>query len=92
MGLKSGELRFDYAFVPYGDLGDSHRLTVSFKFGGDREYLTREKKLHRVYRKAENAEAISDEDDDQPAPAGNKNKKKEKSGKEPPKKEVYFMW
>lgn len=88
VGLKSGELRFDYAFAPFGDLGDSHRLTVSFKFGEDREYLSREKKLRRVYRKAEQfkaAEKEKQEKTDQPAP--DKNKKKA-----PPKKEVYFMW
>ena len=82
VGLKSGELRFDYAFAPFGDLGDSHRLTVSFKFGSDREYLSREKKLRQIYRKSE---AVPKGKQDRPAEG--KSKKKA-----PPKKENYFMW
>ncbi len=35
-GLANRELRIDYAFVPYGDLGDSHRVTVAFRFGAAR--------------------------------------------------------
>ncbi len=33
MGVRMGDMRLDYAFVPYGDLGDSHRLTASYDFG-----------------------------------------------------------
>lgn len=29
-GLKSGDWAFDYAFVPYGDLGVTHRLTLGW--------------------------------------------------------------
>jgi long-subunit fatty acid transport protein len=29
------EIDIDYAFVPYGDLGDTHRVTVNLKFGAD---------------------------------------------------------
>ncbi|OGS62257.1 MAG: hypothetical protein A3J79_01590, partial [Elusimicrobia bacterium RIFOXYB2_FULL_62_6] len=94
VGLKSGELRFDYAFAPYGDLGDSHRLTISFKFGGEREFLTREKKLRQVYRKAENAEAVTKEKKGRPAPAKKAAPAKDNGKKTPPKreKEIYFMW
>lgn len=31
-GLKYSRLNFDYAFVPYGDLGDAHRLSLSYRF------------------------------------------------------------
>ncbi len=33
LGLRNGDLRLDYAFSPYGDLGDSHRVTVALTFG-----------------------------------------------------------
>jgi hypothetical protein len=29
------EIDIDYAFVPYGDLGDAHRVTLNLKFGAD---------------------------------------------------------
>lgn len=32
-GLKIGRTGFDYAFVPYGDLGVTHRLTLGYGFG-----------------------------------------------------------
>ncbi|OGS42310.1 MAG: hypothetical protein A3J79_06500 [Elusimicrobia bacterium RIFOXYB2_FULL_62_6] len=33
-GLKLGDWGFDYAFVPYGDLGATHRLTLGRDLGG----------------------------------------------------------
>jgi len=36
VGFGNGELRLDYAFAPYGDLGDSHRVTLAFAFGAQR--------------------------------------------------------
>jgi hypothetical protein len=33
MGLALERLSFDYAFSPFGDLGNSHRFTLSFRFG-----------------------------------------------------------
>lgn len=35
-GLANRDLKVDYAFLPYGDLGNSHRVTVSFRFGKER--------------------------------------------------------
>ncbi|HBA61458.1 MAG TPA: hypothetical protein DCZ92_11715 [Elusimicrobia bacterium] len=37
MGLGYGyqDFSFDYAFVPFGDLGAAHRLSVGYKWGGD---------------------------------------------------------
>lgn len=32
-GVKFGKAGFDYAFVPYGDLGVTHRLTLGWGFG-----------------------------------------------------------
>ena len=35
-GLHNKDLRLDYAFSPYGDLGTTHRFTLSFTFGKKR--------------------------------------------------------
>lgn len=32
LGLKFGRFTMDYAFIPYGDLGDTHRMTVGLRF------------------------------------------------------------
>jgi len=36
-GLRFKKLSLDYAWVPYGDLGAAHRLTMDFKFAGTSE-------------------------------------------------------
>ncbi|MHB0995337.1 MAG: PorV/PorQ family protein [Elusimicrobiales bacterium] len=33
MGLGLERFNFDYAFAPFGEIGNSHRFTVSFRFG-----------------------------------------------------------
>src|SRR5207247_298979 len=32
IGLRHQRMSFDYAFIPLGDLGITHRLTVSYRF------------------------------------------------------------
>lgn len=32
-GFHAGDLRVDYAFAPLGDLGDTHHVAVTWKFG-----------------------------------------------------------
>ncbi|MCM2266862.1 MAG: PorV/PorQ family protein [Elusimicrobiales bacterium] len=32
LGLKFDSFAFDYAYVPFGDLGDTHRMTLGFTF------------------------------------------------------------
>ena len=32
IGLKSDRFAMDYAYVPFGDLGDTHRMTLGFNF------------------------------------------------------------
>ncbi|MDA8132258.1 MAG: hypothetical protein M0011_12205 [Elusimicrobia bacterium] len=34
VGLRSGDLTFDYAFSPYGELGSAHRVTAGYAWGG----------------------------------------------------------
>ena len=43
VGIKSGDLSGDYAFSSFGDLGDAHRITLSFRFGGSRSDGVHEK-------------------------------------------------
>jgi len=33
-GFRTGDLSFDYAFVPFGDLGTGHRASIAFAWGG----------------------------------------------------------
>jgi hypothetical protein len=33
MGVKVSDLSFDYAFVPYGHLGNTHRVSLTYQFG-----------------------------------------------------------
>jgi hypothetical protein len=32
VGLKLRSIMMDYAFVPFGDLGDTHRITMGARF------------------------------------------------------------
>lgn len=32
IGLKMGKVSLDYAYVPYGDLGSTHRISLGIKF------------------------------------------------------------
>jgi tetratricopeptide (TPR) repeat protein len=34
-GMNNGEIGLDYAFEPYGILGDTHRVSLSWRFGKD---------------------------------------------------------
>lgn len=33
IGIKVNDLAIDYAFVPYGNLGNNHRIALTYKFG-----------------------------------------------------------
>jgi hypothetical protein len=82
IGFRGRDLRLDYAFAPYGDLGDSHRVTLAFSFGPVRLPPEERKPYKALYRQkpAQKQEA--------PAPRENRKTKKSGSGGEP----VYFMW
>jgi hypothetical protein len=83
VGVRSGDIGVDYAFSPFGDLGDTHRFTLSYRFGEDRGDIFTERKMKRASR-VKPAPAAKTK------PAGGK--AKVKSGG--PKKEepVYFLW
>ncbi len=93
VGLKNRGLRVDYAFAPYGDLGDAHRVTVALSLGGLRP---EEVKKHPygdlpAPRRRKPAPASLKA----PAPGKAEVEKKEKAKdkkKEKKGSEVYFMW
>ncbi len=33
LGIRVSDLSFDYAYVPYGDLGQNHRASLTYRFG-----------------------------------------------------------
>lgn len=39
LGMGNRTIKLDYAFTPFGDLGNAHRLSLSVKFGEDKETL-----------------------------------------------------
>ncbi|MDD4005521.1 MAG: PorV/PorQ family protein [Elusimicrobiaceae bacterium] len=40
LGIKTKDMSFDYAFMPCGDLGNAHKMTLAFKFGSARAGTT----------------------------------------------------
>ncbi|HRY30745.1 MAG TPA: PorV/PorQ family protein, partial [Elusimicrobiota bacterium] len=54
-GVSFGNERFhlDYAFVPFGDLGDSHRVSVGLRFGNTYRKTQVQAQLRQAYEKAE---------------------------------------
>ena len=81
LGFRNGDLRLDYAFAPYGDLGDSHRVTVAVGFGGER-LPPEERRAYRVVAPQKPGQK-------KPAPARRQEKKKSGAKDGEP---VYFMW
>lgn len=83
IGLTNRDLRVDYAFAPYGELGDAHRVTVSLSFGAERPDETRRRPFGglppRAVKKAVPARQ-----------GGAKAPPKKKRSEE--REEVYFMW
>lgn len=54
-GVSFGNERFhlDYAFVPFGTLGDSHRVSLGFRFGRAYRKAQVQAQLRQAYEKAE---------------------------------------
>lgn len=98
-GLATRDFSLDYAYAPYGDLGDSHRATISFSFGRPRpEQLKRRpygnlpaprKKIMKAPPPAKEAVREPVKPEKNAPPAAPKKKKKTKDGK---RQDVYFMW
>lgn len=81
-GISNREFRVDYAFLPYGDLGDSHRFTVSFRFGKERLQPFDRAAYYGLPANLEKAREYRRQ-------AREQKKKKKGDGDS---KEVYFMW
>lgn len=92
VGVTSRDVRVDYAFAPYGDLGAAHRVSVSLKFGAVREDAVF-KQSYRSIQKARLKQAPPPKRLEPKKEDAEKREKKpaEKKGKKDPG-EVYFMW
>lgn len=53
VGFGNERLRVDYALVPFGKLGDSHRVSVGFRFGQNYRKTKVEDQIKQAYEKAE---------------------------------------
>lgn len=82
LGFRNRDLRLDYSFAPYGDLGDSHRITVAVGFGSVR-LAPEEKRAYKIVTPQKPAQTKAP-----PAKRQEKKKKSGSGGSEP----VYFMW
>ncbi|MFH1379400.1 MAG: PorV/PorQ family protein [bacterium] len=49
LGLEWNDVRLDYVFVPYGELGNTHRMNIGYVFGGKHELRY---KAERDYQKS----------------------------------------
>ncbi len=77
-GVSGGAFRLDYAYAPYGELGDTHRVTLSVRFGAERQAELSRSTYYRLPPPRSKPERSS----------GNVKKK----GERPQPGEVYFMW
>ena len=94
-GLRSGDLRIDYAFSPFGDLGDTHRVTLTFEFGEKRDSIAQDRRVKKTYHAAKQPprtqKSAPRNKGGSPARQDTTGKnKKPKSGDE--QTPVYFMW
>ncbi|HON56107.1 MAG TPA: PorV/PorQ family protein [bacterium] len=48
-------INFDYAYTPYGELGKSHKFSVSFEFGQQRDFS----KIHTQLKKTEQPKTLN---------------------------------
>jgi tetratricopeptide (TPR) repeat protein len=58
MGLKFRQWNLDYAFVPYGDLGNTNRVSVSIRFGHALEMQKADDAVEFSYQRAEQQLAL----------------------------------
>jgi hypothetical protein len=76
LGLKNGDVRIDYAYTPYGELGTSQRITIAIVFGGER----REEAKKSYYKRY------------QPARTAPRSKGETRQKSKSDDNSVYFMW
>ncbi len=90
LGLRNGDLRVDYAFAPYGELGDAHRITIAVRFGGERKKAEK-RRYAAPQRKVVKAAAVAEKAAPEKAKAAPAKKKATAPGGSGGK-DVYFMW
>jgi hypothetical protein len=54
VGFRMSGLMLDYAFVPYGELGDTHRMSVGYRFGGMKNSISASSKKQSEYQTSAN--------------------------------------
>lgn len=84
LGLRNGNLRVDYAFAPYGELGDVHRITIAVRFGGEREKAQKRRAYAAPKRRVVKNASVTD--------SAEPVRKKAAASTSGGDKEVYFMW
>ncbi len=52
LGIKGKNLFLDYSYVPYGELGDTHRFSLSLRFGRKYGYTYIENKIEKRFDSA----------------------------------------
>ena len=92
-GLRSNDLRIDYAFSPIGDLGDTHRISLTIEFGRDRDSVGLDRKVKSSYSGGKTPartqkRALPDKGRKPAAPV--KRKKPASSGSED--NQINFVW
>ena len=90
VGLQGNDLRVDYAFSPFGDLGDTHRISLTLKFGVDRDDMAVDREVKKAYRSGKMPARGQ-----QGAPQNNGRKPAPVKKETPVKKEdkpIYFIW
>lgn len=58
-GLRNYDLRLDYAFSPFGDLGASHRFSFTYSFGQAREKMPVKRGYPRTYDRQKRTDPVS---------------------------------
>jgi len=84
-GFINRDLRLDYAFAPYGDLGDVHRVTVALRFGEPRPQEVKKHPYGDIPKARLKKKAA-------PAPKREAPVKKEEKKKGKKVSDNYFMW
>jgi hypothetical protein len=51
LGVGNGDFKLDYAFTPFGDLGNVHRFSFSLRFGEERDTLREREAARSPYSK-----------------------------------------
>ena len=60
---KRGSLGLDYAFAPYGDFGNTHRISMSYKWGGNIEPVREDKEEDIKQEQKEETENLEEKEE-----------------------------